>query len=931
MEDDDRKKVDEIFREALALPPDARERFLTERCANDVGLRTVVESRLRDHAAQELGTEASTKTGETPRRQAMPTRIGPYRILQRIGAGGMGEVYEAEQEEPIRRRVALKVIKRGMDTEQVIARFEAERQALALMDHTNVARVFDAGSTDEGRPYFAMEYVRGAPLTEHCDRHRLPIQERLALFVQVCNGIQHAHQKAVIHRDIKPSNILVSTHEGSPVPKIIDFGVAKAMGHPLTQRTLVTQLGQLVGTPSYMSPEQAEMTGENIDTRTDIYSLGAVLYELLAGAPPFDPRDLRKAGFEGILRILREQEPPRPSTRVESLGDDSETAALSRGTDPTRLTGRLRGDLDWITMKALEKDRTRRYASPSEFAADIDRYLHHQPVMAGPPSTGYRMGKFFLRHRVGVTLAAVAALLLLGFAGRERIQSQRIARERDRANQEAEAAERARAEAQARAEELELVTEFQASMLSGIDIKEMGQALVADLHEGVLESLEAEGASPQEVETALAVFDRTLRRVNSTDVALGLVDGHMLQRAVATIEEEFADQPLIQAALRQTVSITYRELGRYPPAVPLQEAALETRRRILGDDNAVTLESINEMGLLLHWMGRLEESLVYGRESLEGYRRVLGDDHPKTISSIENMAALLQGLGKLDEALPYAEEALEGFRLLFGDDHQETLISTNNMGSLLKSMGKLDEALPFYEKALEGRRRVLGHDHPHTLSSTNNLGNLLESMGRFDEALPYFKQTAEGCRRVLGDDHPNTLVTMNNLGTLLRSMGNLDEALPYLEETVEGCRRVLGDDHPQTLTSITNLGDLLNSMGKPEEAVALMSPAEAAARQTFTGGNIRRLGPFLLTLGQSRAATGSFLEAEADLNEAFAILNGLEKVKVKDRVKALAALIDLQDAWHAAEPGAGHDENAAEWRARLEELQAKPERASAAN
>jgi serine/threonine protein kinase/WD40 repeat protein/tetratricopeptide (TPR) repeat protein len=364
----------------------------------------------------------SEPTGLPPTRTSPPSEpseggpkrtIGPYLLLQRLGEGGMGEVWLAQQEHPIRRRVALKLIKAGMDTKNVLARFEAERQALAMMNHPCIARVFDAASTEQGHPYFAMEYVDGEPITDYCDRHRLDTRERLELFIHVCEGVQHAHQKGVIHRDLKPSNVLVRIQDDKPVPKIIDFGVAKATDQSLTERTLFTELGMVVGTPEFMSPEQAEMSGLDVDTRTDVYSLGVMLYVLLAGALPFDSDKLRRAGYDGIRKTIREEEPARPSTRVSSLGAKSSETAEQRRTDPVTLKRLLSGDLDWITMKALEKDRTRRYDSPSELAAEIRRHLVHQPVLAGPPSALYRAKKFVRRHRVGVATAAAILVLLV--------------------------------------------------------------------------------------------------------------------------------------------------------------------------------------------------------------------------------------------------------------------------------------------------------------------------------------------------------------------------------------------------------------------------------------------------------------------------------------------------------------------------------------
>ncbi len=415
----------------------------------------------------------------------------------------------------MRRRVALKLIKWGMDTKEVLARFESERQALALMNHPNIAKVFDAGSTDEGRPFFAMEYVRGVPLTEYCDAQRLSTQERLTLFMQVCDGVQHAHQKGIIHRDIKPSNILVAVEDGRPVPKIIDFGVAKATSQRLTERTLFTELGQWIGTPEYMSPEQAELTGLDVDTRTDVYSLGVVLYELLAGAQPFDPKELRTAGFDEMRRRIREEEPPRPSTRVSSLGDASQTAAERRRTDIHGLTRTLRGDLDWIVMKALEKDRTRRYGSPSELAADVERYLRDEPVEASPPSTCYRIRKFVAsppgRRRRGS----------VGGRGPGRGRRRHDDRSRESARSEAETARK-----------------------------------VSELLVGVFADFDP---------------DAQMGQISSTTA--------MLDRGVERIRDELSDQPVVRARLLDTVGNAYRNLGRFDEARPLLEEALELARR----------------------------------------------------------------------------------------------------------------------------------------------------------------------------------------------------------------------------------------------------------------------------------------------------------------------------------------------------------------
>ncbi len=452
------KAEETIFEAALALPPGQRGAYLDKECGNDAQLRQRVEGLLAAHgkAGEFMAEPAASPPGGTvriavPLTEKAGDKIGHYKLLQEIGEGGCGVVYMAEQQEPIRRKVAFKVIKLGMDTKAVIARFEAERQALALMDHPNIARVLDAGATDTGRPYFVMELVRGIQITEYCDQNNLPTDARLNLFIQVCHAIQHAHQKGIIHRDIKPSNILVTVNDGVPVPKVIDFGIVKATGgQQLTDKTLFTAFEQFIGTPAYMSPEQAEMTSLDIDTRSDIYALGVLLYELLTGHTPFDPKTLLSAGLDEMRRIIREQEPVRPSTRLSSLGAaEQTTVAKRRQSEPPKLIHQVRGDLDWIVMKCLEKDRTRRYETANGLAMDVEHYLNHQPVTAVAPSTLYRAGKFARRHKVGLAMATAFVLLLAAGAvvstwqavratraeATEKVQRRRAEQERSRAEQ----------------------------------------------------------------------------------------------------------------------------------------------------------------------------------------------------------------------------------------------------------------------------------------------------------------------------------------------------------------------------------------------------------------------------------------------------------------------------------------------------------------
>src|SRR5262245_54229600 len=412
------ERAKEIFLDALAIgSAEERRAFLDRACGEDAALRGEVEGLLAHHpqvgSFLESGAPGLPITTGHSSDEGPGSVIGPYKLLQQIGEGGMGTVFMAEQSEPVKRKVALKIIKPGMDSRQVIARFEAERQALALMDHVNIARVFDGGTTENGRPYFVMELVHGVPITKYCDDNHLTPRQRLELFVLVCQALQHAHQKGIIHRDVKPSNVMITLYDGKPVPKVIDFGVAKATEQKLTERTLFTQYGTMVGTLEYMSPEQAEMSALGVDTRSDIYSLGVLLYELLTGSTPLTHTRVREASYAEILRVIKEEEPPRPSTRLCDSGEALASISANRHTEPAKLTKLVRGELDWIVMKCLEKDRNRRYETANGFAQDVQRYLADEPVQACPPSAGYRFRKFVRRNKGPVSAASLVALALV--------------------------------------------------------------------------------------------------------------------------------------------------------------------------------------------------------------------------------------------------------------------------------------------------------------------------------------------------------------------------------------------------------------------------------------------------------------------------------------------------------------------------------------
>jgi serine/threonine protein kinase len=633
-----------IFAAALEKATgEERAAYLAEACAGDDKLRRRVEALLRAHAESDDLLDPPQSRNLTadyaPITERPGTRIGPYRLMEQIGEGGFGLVFVAEQQEPVRRKVALKLIKPGMDTKQVIARFEAERQALALMDHPNIARVFDAGSTESGRPYFVMELVRGIPITDYCDRNQLTPRERLELFVTVCNAIQHAHQKGIIHRDVKPSNVLVTSHDGKPVAKVIDFGVAKAIHQHLTERTIYTQFAQMVGTPLYMSPEQAEMSGLDIDTRSDVYALGVLLYELLTGTTPLEKKRFARAAYDEMRRLIREEEPPRPSQRL-STSDTLPSVAASRKTEPAKLTRLLRGEVDWIVMKALEKDRTRRYETASGLAQDVQRYLADEAVEACPPSASYRLRKFARKHRATLMTAAAIALLLLAGVGVTAWQAVR-ARQAEAA---ALAARNAEAEQRESAEANELralaaaAAEKQAKQAA--ETREAESKAVLDFVENKILA----AARPEGQDGGLG-REATLRKA--------------VEAALPSVEQSFQAQPLIEARLRMTLGATFWFLGEAQSALEQYRKALAIRTKHLGSDHPDTLSNMMNLAISYAALGRYDDALKLGEQSLALLKAKLGLDHPDTLRATTYLAQLYRWAGRYAEARPLSMKYLE--------------------------------------------------------------------------------------------------------------------------------------------------------------------------------------------------------------------------------------------------------------------------------
>ncbi len=929
---------------------------------------------------------AATVPSLAVRGQVAGAWIGEYRIVKVLGEGGMGTVYEAEQQEP-RRAVALKVIRGGLLSPRLLRRFRHESQVLGRLQHPGIAPIYEAGTVkdESGRlvPFFAMEFVRGATLSEYLRQRNPDLRQRLEMLAKVADAVHHAHLSGVIHRDLKPANILV---DDSGQPKILDFGVARAIDSDVQQTTMQTDVGQLIGTVPYMSPEQVGGDPDELDARSDVYALGVVAFEVLAGRLPYD---LNRRLLPEAVRIIREEEP----------------------THLSMIDRTFRGDIETIIAKALEKDRLRRYPSAEALASDIRRFLRDEPITARPASTWYQASKFARRNKGLVAgLAATMAVLVLGLVGtgyglrqesKQRWLAQQNAQEASdqaqRAAAEAVRAQAAEAKADERADELEQVAQFQASQLSGIDTALMGSRLrEATLRER--RRAAEQGGGQDDIEASVRELERALEGVNFTNVALGSLEENIFDRALAAIDEEFGDQPLVQARLLQTLAEVMRNVGLISRATGPQERALAIFRAEAGEDDPLTIQATGSMGILLRVQGKLAEAQPFYERSLEAFRDAYGADDPNTLMAAQNLATLLQTRGELDESERYYRQAIEGYRRVAGEEDPGTLNAMNNFAVLLSATGRFAEAEATLRQVINVLRRVKGEDDPATLKSLSNLGEALQQQGKLQEAEELFIDLLERERHVHGDDHPSTANAVGFLGLMLMNQGRLAEAETYFRSAMESKRRVLGPEHPDTLLAISNVSALLQMQNKAQEAEPLArevleirrrtlgedhpatlqshqnmamilgrqgryADAEVFARQAFEG-HLRILGAghphtLIAMRGLSNlladlerpdeardlaieayrvavsaldethpvrqetiVSLGRMLTRMSYFPEAEARLLEAHTLPGQDlahTLKVIDALGALYEVWDAAEPAKGHDLSARQWRSRLAE------------
>jgi len=871
---------EDILLVAKSLPADERAAYLEAACGKDPSVHARIERLLRaPHAGEFLNSPATVVSPEANaimarlKPEESGDRVGPYRLRQQIGEGGFGTVWMAEQELPVRRRVALKIVKIGLDTREFVARFEQERQALALMDHPNIAKVLDGGATENGRPFFVMEHIPGIKITDYCDQASLGMRERLGLFVTVCRAVQHAHQKGIIHRDLKPSNILVAVNDGEPVPKVIDFGVAKAIQGRLTDKTLYTELDQMVGTLMYMSPEQAEMTSLDIDTRSDIYSLGVLLYELLTGRTPIASTTIEQEGRETIRRIIREVEPPCPSARIKTLINDELTAtAKCRRADAARLSGLLRGDLDWIVMKCLEKDRSRRYETARGLALDIQRHLANKAVTARPPTTTYVLSRFVRRNKLLVGASIIVTVALLIGTGFSLWQASLAVTARDAKEQALQEARAAEAETQA-------FSDFLVNrVLAAARPKEVEGGLGVDVT--VVDALKQAGARLEQDFAGRPRAEAVTREaIGITWQTLGLHEeaASQLEKAITIRERDSRPNERAVLKLLNDLAVIHQKAGAPERALPLYEKVLQKRMETLPAEHADVVLSMNNLAGAFYDVGRIEEAVTMGGKALDTAGATLGVDDPNTLKIMSNLARIWRNGGITDReltvrALSLYKNAFSANLIKLGREHPDTLSSMNNLAVCYEQSGDIRAALPLFEQALELSRKALGTSHPDTLTSLNNLAGAQRAIGQRSKAMALYQEALEASRSKQGVAHPDTLNTMFNLAVAYEEAADIVKALPLYREVAEARRLLHGDDHRLTLKATSYLAVAYSQAGEMQRALTLFEQVFERRTATLGPDNPDTLKS-MSNLARAFQATGDFPKAQELFSELLLRLN----------------------------------------------------------